>query len=123
MEISRHSIESACRLSLLLSLSTSFDIPHRTNNDIVCNHLLIQRVLGLKLSINLSSAHLLLPLNIFRDLAVDLRLKLGDWFRVVQLLKTGGGGGKENICSLQDYQAVHCNAAQQFTVLSMFRTY
>jgi len=23
-----------------------------------------------------------------------LRLKLGDWFRVVQLLKTGGGGGK-----------------------------
>lgn len=30
----------------------------------------------------------------FRDLAVDLRLKLGDWFRVVQLLKTGGGGGK-----------------------------
>ena len=30
----------------------------------------------------------------FRDLAVDLRLKLGDWFRVVQLLKTGGGGGE-----------------------------
>lgn len=28
-----------------------------------------------------------------RDLAVDLRLKLGDWFRVVQLLKSGGGGG------------------------------
>jgi len=24
-----------------------------------------------------------------RDLAVDLRMKLGDWFRVVQLLKTG----------------------------------
>ena len=32
----------------------------------------------------------------FRDLAVDLRLKLGDWFRVVQLLKTGGGGGEYN---------------------------
>ena len=28
-----------------------------------------------------------------RDLAVDLRMKLGDWFRVIQLLKTGGGGG------------------------------
>eukprot|EP00794_Sanderia_malayensis_P012081 gene12081-13325_t len=27
-----------------------------------------------------------------RDLAVDLRMKLGDWFRVVQLLKSGGGG-------------------------------
>ena len=24
---------------------------------------------------------------------MDLRTKLGDWFRVVQLLKTGGGGG------------------------------
>lgn len=28
-----------------------------------------------------------------RSLAVDLRLKLGDWFRVVQLLKSGGGAG------------------------------
>ena len=37
---------------------------------------------------------LILPFANFRDLAVDLRLKLGDWFRVVQLLKTGGGGGK-----------------------------
>nr|XP_054760120.1 WD repeat-containing protein 35-like [Lytechinus pictus] len=27
-----------------------------------------------------------------RDLAVNLRMKLGDWFRVVQLLKSGGGG-------------------------------
>ncbi|KAJ8321655.1 hypothetical protein KUTeg_000126 [Tegillarca granosa] len=27
-----------------------------------------------------------------RDLAVSLRKKLGDWFRVVQLLKTGAGG-------------------------------
>ena len=32
----------------------------------------------------------------FRDLAVDLRMKLGDWFRVVQLLKSGGGGGKNS---------------------------
>lgn len=30
---------------------------------------------------------------LFRDLAVDLRMKLGDWFRVVQLVKTGGGAG------------------------------
>ena len=29
----------------------------------------------------------------YRDLAVDLKMKLGDWFRVVQLLKTGGGAG------------------------------
>eukprot|EP01137_Pigoraptor_chileana_P013479 Opistho-2@67034 len=27
-----------------------------------------------------------------RDLAIQLRIKLGDWFKVVQLLKTGGGG-------------------------------
>ena len=29
-----------------------------------------------------------------RDLAVELRTKLGDWFRVVQLLKQGGGAGE-----------------------------
>ena len=28
------------------------------------------------------------------DLAVDLRMRMGDWFRVVQLLKTGGGAGE-----------------------------
>ena len=27
-----------------------------------------------------------------KDLAVDLRERIGDWFRVVQLLKSGGGG-------------------------------
>lgn len=27
-----------------------------------------------------------------KDLALQLRIKLGDWFRVVQLLKRGGGG-------------------------------
>lgn len=32
-----------------------------------------------------------------RDLAVDLRVKLGDWFRVVQLVKTGGGAGDDNL--------------------------
>ena len=26
-----------------------------------------------------------------RDLAIGLRMKLGDWFRVLQLLKTGSG--------------------------------
>ncbi|XP_072032249.1 WD repeat-containing protein 35-like isoform X2 [Amphiura filiformis] len=30
-----------------------------------------------------------------RDLAVNLRIKLGDWFRVVQLLKAGSGGGDD----------------------------
>ncbi|XP_033640666.1 WD repeat-containing protein 35-like isoform X1 [Asterias rubens] len=30
-----------------------------------------------------------------RDLAVNLRVKLGDWFRVVQLLKAGSGGGDD----------------------------
>ncbi|KAJ3324647.1 WD repeat-containing protein 35 [Boothiomyces sp. JEL0866] len=27
-----------------------------------------------------------------KDLAVDIRIRMGDWFRVVQLIKTGGGG-------------------------------
>ena len=39
-----------------------------------------------------------LPVNVLfcvvcSDLAVDLRMRMGDWFRVVQLLKTGGGAG------------------------------
>ncbi|XP_062523267.1 WD repeat-containing protein 35-like, partial [Corticium candelabrum] len=32
-----------------------------------------------------------------RDLAVDLRVKLGDWFRVVQLVKSGGGAGDDSL--------------------------
>ena len=28
---------------------------------------------------------------------MDLRMKLGDWFRVVQLLKSGGGGGTYDV--------------------------
>jgi len=32
-----------------------------------------------------------------RDLAVQLRVKLGDWFRVVQLLKSGGAGGNDTL--------------------------
>lgn len=40
-----------------------------------------------------------------RDLAVDLRVKLGDWFRVVQLLKTGGGAG-DDILLTQAWNAI-----------------
>ena len=29
-----------------------------------------------------------------KDLANDLRVRLGDWFRVVQLIQTGGGDDK-----------------------------
>ena len=32
---------------------------------------------------------------LFRDLAIELRMKLGDWFRVVQLLKFGSGGADD----------------------------
>ena len=50
------------------------------------------------------------PRPIYRDLAVSLRKKLGDWFRVVQLLKTGGGGGDDKALehawnSIGDYYA------------------
>ena len=31
----------------------------------------------------------------YRDLAVELRQKLGDWVRVVQLLKAGSDGGDD----------------------------
>lgn len=34
---------------------------------------------------------LLLSSVYIRDLAIGLRIKLGDWFRVLQLLKTGSG--------------------------------
>ncbi|KAJ3193848.1 WD repeat-containing protein 35 [Irineochytrium annulatum] len=30
-----------------------------------------------------------------KDLAVDLRIRLGDWFRVVQLIRSGGGSGDD----------------------------
>ena len=32
-----------------------------------------------------------------RDLAISLRLKLGDWFRVLQLLKTGSGDADDSL--------------------------
>ena len=44
-----------------------------------------------------------------RDLAVALRKKLGDWFRVVQLLQTGSFGDdqqmEEACCAIGDYYA------------------
>jgi len=47
--------------------------------------------------------------GICRDLAVALRKKLGDWFRVVQLLQTGSFGDDqqmEEACSaIGDYYA------------------
>ena len=42
-----------------------------------------------------------------KDLAVDLRFRLGDWFRVLQMIKSGGGGDDvalEKACtSIGDY--------------------
>jgi hypothetical protein len=32
-----------------------------------------------------------------RDLAIGLRMKLGDWFRVLQLLKTGSGDADDSL--------------------------
>ena len=32
-----------------------------------------------------------------RDLAIQLRRKLGDWFKVLQLLKSGGGGTDKDV--------------------------
>jgi len=55
---------------------------------------LFSDILILQIISTVNSGIRLCAFECFRDLAVDLRLKLGDWFRVVQLLKTGGGGGK-----------------------------
>ena len=56
-----------------------------------------------------------------RDLAVALRKKLGDWFKVVQLLKSGGGGNdvemEEAWNRIGDYYAENYNweeAAQYY---------
>lgn len=35
--------------------------------------------------------------DIYRDLAIGLRIKLGDWFRVLQLLKTGSGDADDTL--------------------------
>ena len=53
-----------------------------------------------------------------RDLAVDLRLKLGDWFRVVQLLKTGGGGGKSMVYLMVYFSVFKRGHLQTFNLLS-----
>lgn len=41
----------------------------------------------------------------FRDLAISLRIKLGDWFRVLQLLKTGSGDCDDTLLE-QAYNAI-----------------
>ncbi|XP_048453080.1 WD repeat-containing protein 35 [Rhincodon typus] len=40
-----------------------------------------------------------------KDLAIDLRIKLGDWFRVLQLLKTGSGDADDALLE-QAYNAI-----------------
>ena len=40
-----------------------------------------------------------------RDLAISLRIKLGDWFRVLQLLKTGSGDCDDTLLE-QAYNAI-----------------
>lgn len=40
-----------------------------------------------------------------RDLAISLRMKLGDWFRVLQLLKTGSGDCDDALLE-QAYNAI-----------------
>ncbi len=44
-----------------------------------------------------------------KDLAVELRMRLGDWFRVVQLIQSGGGGDDQVLAqaysSIGDYYA------------------
>lgn len=40
-----------------------------------------------------------------RDLAISLRIKLGDWFRVLQLLKTGSGDCDDTLLQ-QAYNAI-----------------
>lgn len=47
------------------------------------------------------SAHVILC----RDLAISLRIKLGDWFRVLQLLKTGSGDCDDTLLQ-QAYNAI-----------------
>lgn len=52
-----------------------------------------------------------------RDLALDLRARLGDWARVVQLAEQGGGGGDDSVLqgalsSLGDYYAERLSHAR-----------
>lgn len=41
----------------------------------------------------------------YRDLAISLRIKLGDWFRVLQLLKSGSGDCDDALLE-QAYNAI-----------------
>ena len=51
----------------------------------------------------------LVVVSFCRDLAVELRMKLGDWFRVVQLLKSGGGGGEDQALFYVQFITIHYN--------------
>jgi WD repeat-containing protein 35 len=55
------------------------------------------------------------------DLAVDLRMKLGDWFRVVQLVKWGGGGNDALLekawNALGDYYSDHQKWSNAITTM------
>lgn len=63
-----------------------------------------------------------------RVLAVDLRQKLGDWFRVVQLLKSGGGAGDDSLLTqawnaIGDYYADRLKFRHATTYYSQGRNY
>lgn len=51
----------------------------------------MKRIFSVLLAILFSLTFFLLFCVCTRDLAIGLRIKLGDWFRVLQLLKTGSG--------------------------------
>lgn len=56
-------------------------------------------------SLMLNVLHVTIVNPTFRDLAIDLRIKLGDWFRVLQLLKTGSGDADDALLE-QAYNAI-----------------
>ena len=66
-----------------------------------------------------------------RDLAVNLRVKLGDWFRVVQLLKSGGAGGNDTLYqkawnAIGDYYSDRlkwASAVSYYQVLTSYNTF
>lgn len=62
-----------------------------------------------------------------KDLALDLRIRLGDWFRVVQLIKTGGSGDdtllEKAFNKIGDYYAERQKWQQAVTYYSQARNY
>lgn len=57
-----------------------------------------------------------------RDLAISLRIKLGDWFRVLQLLKTGSGDCDDTLLE-QAYNAIGDYFADRQKWYQHFHTY